>query len=179
MRLSKLQDLPEDSCRQVISVVNACNMTFYYSDNWTESYSLVCNKEEPFSLSFDVTEALKDSLSTTCDLCLQEDVRNLWDLGVCEKPNHFGFTVAVSVFYVLIFIAALIGNLLVVCVVGGTAKMRTVTNYFIVNLAVGDLCMAIFCIPFTFVTTIILQYWPFGEVMCVIVNYLQVSKIVQ
>ncbi|CAG2175289.1 unnamed protein product, partial [Oppiella nova] len=47
------------------------------------------------------------------------------------------------------------------------------TNLFIVNLAVGDILMAILCIPFTFVSNLLLQYWPFGPFMCVIVCYSQ------
>jgi neuropeptide Y receptor len=37
--------------------------------------------------------------------------------------------------------------------------------------------MAIFCIPFTFVANLLLNYWPFGETMCPLVNYLQVMSV--
>lgn len=44
----------------------------------------------------------------------------------------------------------------------------TVTNYLIANLAVGDLLMALLCVPFSYIS-VLLQYWPFGQVLCHIV----------
>ncbi|KAF9409027.1 hypothetical protein HW555_011476, partial [Spodoptera exigua] len=55
--------------------------------------------------------------------------------------------------------------------------MKTVTNYFIVNLAVGDILMTLFCVPFSFVPMLILRYWPFGFVMCKVVNYTQAVSV--
>lgn len=78
------------------------------------------------------------------------------------------------VFYCSILLLALFGNGLVCYVVQSSPRMRTVTNYFIVNLAVGDLLMAVLCIPFTFVSTLLLQYWPFGQELCQIVSFSQV-----
>ncbi|KAF2361712.1 G protein-coupled receptor rhodopsin-like [Trinorchestia longiramus] len=124
------------------------------------------------------TADVKDMLNYMCDVCppsIEPHVEAAWTYGVCQAPANTGFNIAVFCFYVAVLLAAIVGNTLVVFVVGGTAKMRTVTNYFILNLAVGDLLMAIFCIPFTFATTVILQYWPFGAEMCIAVNYLQVG----
>lgn len=55
--------------------------------------------------------------------------------------------------------------------------MRTATNYFIVNLAVGDILMALLCIPFTVIANFIYQYWPFGLSLCVIVSYAQANSV--
>lgn len=55
--------------------------------------------------------------------------------------------------------------------------MRTATNYFIVNLAIGDILMALFCIPFTVPSNIIFQYWPFGLSLCVVVSYSQAISV--
>jgi neuropeptide Y receptor len=54
---------------------------------------------------------------------------------------------------------------------------KKVTNFFIVNMAAGDILMAIFCIPFTFVPTFILLYWPFGAVMCRVVSFSQAVSV--
>ncbi|KAJ8318664.1 hypothetical protein KUTeg_003755 [Tegillarca granosa] len=51
--------------------------------------------------------------------------------------------------------------------------MRTVMNFFIVSLALSDILMAMFCIPFTFIANLVLNEWPFGDIMCPIVLYLQ------
>lgn len=37
--------------------------------------------------------------------------------------------------------------------------------------------MAILCIPFGFVSNLLLQYWPFGSIMCVVVSYSQAVSV--
>ena len=61
-----------------------------------------------------------------------------------------GFFYARLVCYVIIFIVGVIGNVLVCLVVCRQRKMKNVTNYFIVNLAVADLSVLLICIPFDF-----------------------------
>ncbi|XP_034830070.1 RYamide receptor-like [Maniola hyperantus] len=79
--------------------------------------------------------------------------------------------------YCTVFIVALVGNGLVCFVVQTSPRMKTVTNYFIMNLAIGDILMTIFCVPFSFVSMLVLRYWPFGIVMCKIVNYSQAVSV--
>ena len=52
--------------------------------------------------------------------------------------------------------------------------MRTVTNYFIVNLAVADFFVILICLPPTVLDDITLT-WYMGSYMCKIVKYFQVS----
>ena len=58
--------------------------------------------------------------------------------------------------YGLVFIAGLIGNVLVIFAVfrGGRSMMR-VSNIFLANLAIADLLVIIACLPFTLVSNII------------------------
>lgn len=121
--------------------------------------------------------SLRENILYSCDLCFVEEVRDLWITGVCDLPKRTNFDVCVYFMYSIILFTAIFGNSLVVYVVWSSTKMKTVTNYFIVNLAVGDLCMAIFCVPFSFLSTLILQYWPFGFYLCVTVNYLQAVSV--
>lgn len=79
--------------------------------------------------------------------------------------------------YGIIVVIAIGGNTIVCYLIYAYKRMHTIPNYFIVNLAIGDIIMAIFCIPFTFVANLMLNYWPFGEVMCPIVTYLQVVAV--
>ncbi|ETN64027.1 neuropeptide Y receptor [Anopheles darlingi] len=79
--------------------------------------------------------------------------------------------------YITIFVTAVIGNSIVLFIVQSNPRMRTVTNFFITNLAVGDLMMTLFCVPFTFISLFILQYWPFGLAMCRLVNYTQAVSV--
>lgn len=85
------------------------------------------------------------------------------------------FQATIYFLYSTIFVVALIGNGLVCYVVQSSPRMQTVTNYFIVNLAISDILIAVFCVPTTFVSILILQYWSFGRTLCPIVNYSQAS----
>ena len=70
----------------------------------------------------------------------------------------------VQVLYSLVCLVGLLGNTLVIYVVVRFSKMQTVTNLYIVNLAVADECFLI-GIPFL-ITTMSRQSWPFGNIMC-------------
>lgn len=52
--------------------------------------------------------------------------------------------------------------------------MRTVTNYFIVNLSFADVLVTIICLPASLVVDIT-ETWFFGNTLCKIVPYLQVG----
>lgn len=79
--------------------------------------------------------------------------------------------------YCPILIIAILGNGTVCFIVASTPRMQTVTNFFIANLAVGDLLMAVFGVPFTFIPLFILHYWPFGAAICPVVNYTQAVSV--
>uniref|UniRef100_A0A3B3WPN5 G-protein coupled receptors family 1 profile domain-containing protein n=1 Tax=Poecilia mexicana TaxID=48701 RepID=A0A3B3WPN5_9TELE len=57
--------------------------------------------------------------------------------------------------YSFIFLLCMVGNVLVCLIVLENRCMRTVTNLFILNLAVSDLLVGIFCIPTTLVDNLI------------------------
>lgn len=74
--------------------------------------------------------------------------------------------------YVIIFIIAFAGNLLVVLTLTCSRRMRTVTNTFLINLAISDLLLGIFCMPFTLYGSITRNFI-FGSVMCKMIPYFQ------
>jgi len=57
--------------------------------------------------------------------------------------------------YLLIFLLCMVGNGVVCFIVLRSKHMRTVTNLFILNLAVSDLLVGIFCMPTTLLDNII------------------------
>ncbi|KAL2092193.1 hypothetical protein ACEWY4_011991 [Coilia grayii] len=67
--------------------------------------------------------------------------------------------------YFFIFMLCMLGNGLVCLIVLKNRRMRTVTNLFILNLAVSDLLVGIFCIPTTLVDNLITG-WPFSNAVC-------------
>ncbi|CAL8126332.1 unnamed protein product [Orchesella dallaii] len=70
----------------------------------------------------------------------------------------------VQALYGIVCLIGLAGNTLVIYVVVRFSKMQTVTNLYIVNLAIADECFLI-GIPFLMVTAV-LGYWPFGNFFC-------------
>ncbi|XP_067286459.1 neuropeptide FF receptor 1-like [Pseudorasbora parva] len=67
--------------------------------------------------------------------------------------------------YGLIFLLCMLGNILVCFIVLKNRQMRTVTNIFILNLAISDLLVGILCLPITLVDNLITG-WPFDVVIC-------------
>ena len=53
-------------------------------------------------------------------------------------------------------------------------QMRTVTNYFILNLAVSDVLMCLFAVPFTPLQTFSGR-WIFGRTLCKLFPFSQVT----
>uniref|UniRef100_A0A336LUR7 CSON001453 protein n=1 Tax=Culicoides sonorensis TaxID=179676 RepID=A0A336LUR7_CULSO len=67
-------------------------------------------------------------------------------------------TIVFCIAYFIVFIVGLIGNSLVIAVVFRAPRMRTVTNFFIVNLALADILVIIFCLPATLMSNIFVPY---------------------
>lgn len=94
-----------------------------------------------------------------------------------ESLRSVPFQSIVYFLYISIIIVAFLGNGVVCHIVLSKPRMRTVTNLFIANLAVGDILMTIFCVPFSFFSILVLAYWPFGNVLCHLVNYSQAVSV--
>ncbi|KAF4524521.1 hypothetical protein B566_EDAN002793 [Ephemera danica] len=74
--------------------------------------------------------------------------------------------------YTLIFLLAVVGNVLVILTLVQNQRMRTITNVFLLNLAVSDLLLGVFCMPFTLIGAL-LRDFVFGAVLCRLIPYLQ------
>ncbi|XP_078660068.1 neuropeptide FF receptor 2-like [Branchiostoma floridae x Branchiostoma belcheri] len=66
--------------------------------------------------------------------------------------------------YSIIFLVCLVGNMIVCVMIVKSKRTSSATDYFIFNLAVCDLLVGIFCIPFTFVKHVfpVLSLGPFA-----------------
>lgn len=73
------------------------------------------------------------------------------DFYLHKPPVAAVFTIS----YLLIFLVCMVGNGVVCFIVMRSRNMRTVTNLFILNLAISDLLVGIFCMPTTLVDNII------------------------
>lgn len=67
--------------------------------------------------------------------------------------------------YLLILFIFFLGNLLVIFVVIMHRRMRTITNFFLTNLAVADLCVGLFCV-YQNLSLYLTTHWAFGDFLC-------------
>ncbi|KAH8286886.1 hypothetical protein KR018_006937 [Drosophila ironensis] len=82
----------------------------------------------------------------------------------CSYSNNFILKLISMILYALVCIIGLFGNTLVIYVVLRFSKMQTVTNIYILNLAIADECFLI-GIPFLLYTMQV-GNWSFGDYMC-------------
>jgi tachykinin receptor 3 len=80
------------------------------------------------------------------------------------------------VLFGLMVIVASVGNVTVIWIVLAHKRMRTVTNYLLVNLSIADTMVSTLnVIPnFIFMLT---SHWPFGEFYCKLVQFVAVLSI--
>uniref|UniRef100_A0A3B1JVM0 Neuropeptides B and W receptor 2 n=1 Tax=Astyanax mexicanus TaxID=7994 RepID=A0A3B1JVM0_ASTMX len=92
---------------------------------------------------------------------------NLSD-GCCLAQNCTSLNSEVSIWpslvYSLICVVGLAGNTAVICVIARTPRMRSVTNVFILNLAIAD-DLFVLVLPASIVEHV-LRRWPFGDLVC-------------
>ncbi|XP_075210826.1 orexin receptor type 2-like [Lycorma delicatula] len=81
-------------------------------------------------------------------------------------------SILIILFYIPLFLTAASANTLVIIVVIKYHCMRSVTNYFLVNLSVADLLVTFICMPMAVAQTIT-GLWIYGEAMCKLTSYLQ------
>lgn len=81
-----------------------------------------------------------------------------------------------SVAYSLVLAVAVFGNLIVIWIVLAHKRMRTVTNYFLLNLAFSDALMAAFNTLINFIYAAH-GNWYFGESYCKFHNFFPVTAV--
>jgi hypothetical protein len=91
-----------------------------------------------------------DNESMNYEICsVSHDSESAWFSTEFQATLHF--------MYITILVIAIFGNGIVCFIVCTSSRMQTVTNYFIANLALSDMLMAFFCIPFSFISLFVLQ----------------------
>lgn len=119
-------------------------------------------------------ETLEEDLNNTTDL----PGKLLLDTGQRNTSKNY------EVEYILlltfkgfimgfIILSALFGNLLVIVSVMRHRKLRVITNYFVVSLALADMLVALFAMTFN-ASVELFGRWLFGYFMCDVWNSLDV-----
>uniref|UniRef100_A0A3B4AE44 Neuropeptide Y receptor type 2 n=1 Tax=Periophthalmus magnuspinnatus TaxID=409849 RepID=A0A3B4AE44_9GOBI len=111
------------------------------------------------------------------DLMLQNGSVGLLPPGFyTDITKHLWVQITLITAYSLIILLGLLGNALVIYMIVRYKNMRTVTNFFIANLALADLLVDTFCLPFTLVYTL-LDEWKFGALLCHTVPFAQALSV--
>lgn len=103
------------------------------------------------------------------EMCLSDE-DYLDDIISYAFPQPYEWVAVVL--YIIVFIIGLVGNSLVCFAIWRNKNMRTVTNIFIVNLAVADFAVILICLPSTCVEDLAFTFF-MGKVMCKVVKYFQ------
>lgn len=74
------------------------------------------------------------------------------------------------ILYCVIFLLSVLGNSLIIAVLVRNRRMRTVTNLFLLSLAVSDLMLCVFCMPFTLIPNL-MKNFVFGSGICKVATY--------
>ncbi|XP_067876092.1 somatostatin receptor type 5-like [Heterodontus francisci] len=80
------------------------------------------------------------------------------------EPSNNGSAILIPAIYFTVCVIGLSGNTLVIHVILHYAKMESVTNIYILNLAIADELFML-GLPFLAIQNA-LSYWPFGSLMC-------------
>ncbi|XP_055931879.1 probable G-protein coupled receptor No9 [Argiope bruennichi] len=104
-------------------------------------------------MSSDISQEIPAFSATTCPSWFRQEL--------------FDNAKNISIIIILGFINAIViaGNLLVVLAVFASAKLRTVTNFLIVSLAISDLLVGLAVLPYS-ISLEVLELWIFGELWC-------------
>ncbi|KAK5870172.1 hypothetical protein PBY51_024828 [Eleginops maclovinus] len=88
---------------------------------------------------------------------------------VCEKAEVVMFgSMVIPVFFSVVIVLSLIGNILVLVILGLYENLKSLTNIFILNLAISDL---VFTIGLPFWAIYHIWGWLFSEALCKIVTF--------
>ncbi|XP_051982333.1 alpha-1A adrenergic receptor-like [Xyrauchen texanus] len=95
----------------------------------------------------------------------QHILSNISNTTTCVGITIDSQVIGVGIFLAVFILAAIIGNILVILSVLCNRHLQTVTNFFIVNLAIADLLLSIIVLPFS-ASLEVLGCWVFGRVFC-------------
>ncbi|GLV41044.1 Tachykinin-like receptor at 99D [Carabus blaptoides fortunei] len=81
-----------------------------------------------------------------------------------------------SILYAGMVIVATGGNLIVIWIVLAHKRMRTVTNYFLLNLSIADAMVSTLNVIFNYIY-MLNSHWPFGTLYCKISQFIAILSI--
>jgi hypothetical protein len=77
------------------------------------------------------------------------------------------------VFYTIIFLIGVTGNLLVIYVLLKEKQLRSFTNYLLANLSIADLMVLFICVPSAFHDLFAKERWYLGKIPCYLISFIE------
>ena len=96
--------------------------------------------------------------------------------GIENKKLKSHEEILVIMVFSIVIVLGIFGNLLVIWTVIANKNMRTSNNLFILNLAISDLTLCIFSIPFN-AYKVLRHDWIFGEFLCRLTPFFQAINV--
>lgn len=162
----------------------------YYAIN--DSVNSLSSQSDPFSFLNLNSQQPADGQPSLFDLLNNgkfKPIRNdsfeeIFNTSDTSSPMDYRFPspyssesrILFTILYTLLTIVSLCGNTTVCYVVLRNKRMRTVTNFFLASQATSDVIMTFFNIPFI-VMNEMTRSWPFGLVMCHLVDFIGVTSV--
>ncbi|XP_039614977.1 neuromedin-K receptor-like [Polypterus senegalus] len=119
----------------------------------------MCSNIQPLNLTIQLNASSKFSGNVSSQF-----IQASWQIGLWSIA--YGSIVAVAVF----------GNLIVIWIILAHKRMRTVTNYFLLNLAFCDASMAAFNTLINFIYALHNE-WYFGQAYCKFQNFFPITAV--
>ncbi|KAI8515496.1 receptor [Branchiostoma belcheri] len=160
----------------VLRVFREANLTDFYNATLYHLYFMFVYQRPGSSVLMEESN-LTDFYNATFDSLLSPGPSNeTWgpsDPAPRAPPVVFAVErQVIPVVYGLICLVGMVGNILVIMVVSKSSDMKTVTNYYIVNLAITDLAFLVCCVPFVAISFALGPSWIFGAFACKAVFYI-------
>ncbi|ESO05895.1 hypothetical protein HELRODRAFT_64605 [Helobdella robusta] len=139
------------------------------SNDLSDIYYTNSNDSDYTSYNFEPSQTTSPSLSDGVNYKTPNNsTKKPWP--VFKQPTH---TIVIFVcVYALVIAVGLLSNAMIVMVICCFPPMRSSTNIFLGNLAMADMMVSSFVVPFNLFDNIF-QEWHFGPVVCKLFPYLQ------
>jgi hypothetical protein len=165
------------------------NTLFQFLGN-NSSLGEINSQNNNFQLDFSkmcgngLTNSLEESIPIECKSFFQnpnytfiiDPIENGFNLSINKSEKSFQFhqpweiQLIWSLIFGIMILFAVVGNLIVICIIVTHRSMRTVTNYFLLNLTIADLTTIMFNATFNYIF-MLNGHWPFGKIYCVVNNF--------
>ncbi|XP_077283200.1 trissin receptor-like isoform X2 [Arctopsyche grandis] len=121
------------------------------------------SKNDTYSLGFNSNNISIDSITNTeLNNSFADSGDEILDDYIFDRTDVRAIFITL---YTLVFCCCFFGNLLVILVVTLSRRLRSITNFFLANLALADLCVGLFCV-FQNLSLYLIPSWIFGDFLC-------------